>query len=135
MRQTTSMIDSVHSLERTGMSREQAEALTELLRASITEAVQHLATKDEVDAQLLAIRAELAELGAQVLEVKAGLVELKTAHKAQAEHTDAQIALLRGELTEKIGTSMKYMALSTGFSTVAIIAALFAAFFGMPAGG
>ena len=150
------MIDSAHTLESTGMTRKQAEALTRLLRDSIAEAIQPLATRAEVEVQLLAIRAELAdlrahvdaqlletkveladlrqnmatkaelaELRAQVLEIKAELLELKTAHEAQIANTNAQIALLRGELIEKIGTSMKYMAISVGFSTIAIITAIF----------
>ena len=100
----------------------------------------HMATKAElaelrayVDEQLLVIRAELAELrarvdelGTQVSEVKAGLLELKTSHDALAARTDAQMALLRGELTKEIGTSMRYVVFSVCFSTVAIIVALFA---------
>ncbi len=171
MHQTTNMIDSVHNLENAGINRKQAEALTKLVRDSVAEGVQHLATKAEVAAQLMAIKAELADLRAhvdaqllatkaelvalrqhmatkaelaelreqvlelreqvlelreQVSEIKAGLVELKASHEAQVAHSDAQIALLRGEITEKLGANLKYMALSIGFSTVAIIAALFA---------
>ena len=122
MQQTNNMIDSVHNLENAGMNRPQAEALTKLVRDSVTEAVteavSHLATK-----------AEVAELRTQVLEVKAGLAELTAAHKTLMERTDSQIALLRGDVTEKIGAGMKYMAISVGFSTVAIIAAIFAALF------
>ncbi len=182
MHQTTNVIDSVHNLENADMNREQAEALTKLVRDSVAEGVQHLATKAEVAAQLMAIKAELADLRVhvdaqllatkaevaaqlmaikaelidlrqhmatkaelaelreqvlelreqvlevreQVSEIKAGLVELKASHEAQVAHSDAQIALLRGEITEKLGANLKYMALSIGFSTVAIIAALFA---------
>ena len=161
MPHTTNVIDSVHTLERTDMSRKQAEALIHLLRDSVAEAVQHLATKAEVEAQFLAIRAELAELRqnmatkaelaaleAQVMEVKAELAELRQhmathmATKAELAalearvmaHTDAQIALLRGEINEKMATNLKYTVLTIGFSTVAIIAALFTALFAMPIG-
>ncbi len=172
MPHTTSVIDSVHTLERTDMSRKQAEALIQLLRDSIAEAVQHLATKAEVEAQLLAIRAEfdaqflaikaelaelrqhmathmatkaeLAALEAQVMEIKAELVELRQNMVTRSElaalearvmaHTDAQIALLRGEINEKMATNLKYTVLTIGFSTVAIIVAIFTALFAMPTG-
>ncbi len=135
MHDTTDMIDSVRDLERTGMNREQAEALTKLLHASIVEAVQHLATKAEVAklrqymATHMATKAEVAELRQYMATHMATKTELAKLGAQVMAHTDAQIALLRGELTEKIGTGMKYMALSVGFSTAAIIAAIFAAIF------
>ena len=109
MAEKTNMIDSVRNLQQSGMSRKQAEALTKLMRASIAEAiaeaVQHLATK-----------AEVAELRTHV---DAQLLEIRAAH-------DTQITLLRAELIEKMSANLKYMAFSLGFSTIAIIVALFA---------
>ena len=132
MPQTTNVIDSVHTLERTDMSRQQAEALIQLLRDSIAEAVQHLATKAELAElrQNMATKAELAELR-QNMATKAELAAFEARVMA---HTDAQIALLRGELTEKMAANLKYTMLTIGFSTVAIIAALFTALFAMPTG-
>ena len=136
----TSMIDDVRNLERSGMNREQAEALTELMHASITGAVQHLATRAEL-VELrqymvahMATRVELTELKQYMATHMATKAELAELGAQVMAHTDAQIALLRGDLTEKLGTHMKYMAFSISFSAIAIIAALFAAFFATPAG-
>ena len=150
MREATNMIDSVHNLENAGMSRPQAEALTRLLRDSVTEAVQHLATKAEladlrehVDAQHMETKTELADLRehvnaqhmetkAELAELKAELVGLKAAQDAQAARSDSQIVDLRGELKEKISANLKYTTLTISLSTVAVISALF---YTMPTGG
>ena len=62
------MVDNVHNLERTGMTRAQAEAMVKVMQNMLTEAVfkatSHLATKAELAAtqeQLVLLRAEMIE--------------------------------------------------------------------------
>ena len=120
MRQASNMIDNVHNLENVGMTRPQAEVLIKIVRSSVTEALEPIVRN-------MATKAELVELKVGLVELEAKLAELKASNDAQAAHNDAQMTLLRGELTEKIGANLKYMALSVGFSTIAIIAAVFVA--------
>ena len=48
------MVDNVHNLEKSGMTREQAEAVAKVIRGSIAEAlepvIQNMATKAEIAA-------------------------------------------------------------------------------------
>ena len=75
-------------------------------------------------------------MGAQVSRIEEKLTRLEASHGVQVEHNNAQMALLRGQLTERMGENLKYMALSIGFSTIVIVATVFVAvFFAMPAAG
>ena len=94
---------------------------------SLTEALEPIVRNMATKAELVELKVGLVELEAKLAELKAGLAEIKASNDAQAAHNDAQMTLLRGELTEKIGANLKYMALSVGFSTIAIIAAVFVA--------
>ena len=63
-RSENDMVDNVHNLERTGMTRPQAEAMVKVMQNMLTEATSHLATKAELMAtqeQLVLLRAEMME--------------------------------------------------------------------------
>ena len=94
---------------------------------SVRELQQSGMSRKQAEALIKLMRAMIAE-AVQPLATKAELAALKASH-------DAQIALLRSDLIEKMSANLKYTAFSVGFSTVAIITALFAAFFGVPTGG
>ena len=101
-RRKNDMVDNVHNLERTGMTRAQAEAMVKVMQDRLTEAVleatSHLATKAE-----LAVTQE------------------------QLAATQEQLVLLRAEMIEKLAASEKHITLLVSFSTLAIVTTMIGA--------
>lgn len=74
-------LKTARALEGSGIPRAHAEAIAEQLAEGRTVDLSHLATKDELKAELkyLASKADIAELKADMLKVIIGAVALNTA--------------------------------------------------------
>jgi hypothetical protein len=74
-------LKTARALETSGIPRAHAEAIAEQLAEGRTVDLSHLATKDELKAELkyLASKADIAELKADMLKVIIGAVALNTA--------------------------------------------------------
>ena len=97
-RHENDMVDNVHNLEGTGMTRAQAEAMVKVMQNMLTEATSHLAT-----------RAELAEKTAATEERIAGV--------------ERQIA----GIEKQIAATERHITLLVSFSTLAIVTAMIGA--------
>ena len=140
------MVEDTHNLENTGMTRPQAEAMVQVIRNSVKEATEPLATRNE----MVGLKSEMAEFKSGIssemaefkTELKSETAKLRSDNEAQHLETRNEVAALRtelkgvttelkggmakleGELAKEMAKHLKNTVITVGVSTITIVTAL-----------